>query len=58
MLKLPQDLEDILELGGNIASSSPTCDLKMTVTGALFGAVGTCVNVVLQPEDLFMERLR
>ena len=35
--------KSILELGGNNAIIiSPTCDLKMTVTGALFGAVGTC----------------
>lgn len=33
----------ILELGGNNAIIvSPTCDLKMTITGAIFGAVGTC----------------
>ena len=35
--------KSILELGGNNAIIiTPTCDLKMTVTGALFGAVGTC----------------
>ena len=35
--------KSILELGGNNAIIiAPTCDLKMTVTGALFGAVGTC----------------
>jgi aldehyde dehydrogenase (NAD+) len=35
--------KSILELGGNNAIIiTPTCDLKMTITGALFGAVGTC----------------
>jgi aldehyde dehydrogenase (NAD+) len=35
--------KSILELGGNNAIIiTPTCNLKMTVTGALFGAVGTC----------------
>ena len=35
--------KSILELGGNNAIIvSPTCDLKMTITGAIFGAVGTC----------------
>lgn len=33
----------ILELGGNNAIIiTPSCDLKITVTGAIFGAVGTC----------------
>ncbi|MEY2970399.1 MAG: hypothetical protein RLZZ599_772 [Bacteroidota bacterium] len=35
--------KSILELGGNNAIIiTPSCDLKMTVTGAVFGAVGTC----------------
>lgn len=33
----------ILELGGNNAIIiTPSCDLKMTITAAIFGAVGTC----------------
>jgi len=35
--------KSILELGGNNAIIiTPSCDLKMTITGAIFGAVGTC----------------
>src|SRR5210317_124413 len=35
--------KSILELGGNNAIViTPSSDLKMTVTGAVFGAVGTC----------------
>ena len=35
--------KSILELGGNNAIIiTPSSDLKMTVTGAVFGAVGTC----------------
>ena len=35
--------KSILELGGNNAIIiTPNADLKMTVTGAVFGAVGTC----------------
>ena len=35
--------KSILELGGNNAIIiTPSCDLKITVTGAIFGAVGTC----------------
>jgi aldehyde dehydrogenase (NAD+) len=35
--------KSILELGGNNAIIiTPSCNLKMTVTGAVFGAVGTC----------------
>src|SRR5210317_1223037 len=35
--------KSILELGGNNAIIiTPSCDLKITVTGAVFGAVGTC----------------
>lgn len=35
--------KSILELGGNNAIIiTPSSDLKMTITGAIFGAVGTC----------------
>jgi aldehyde dehydrogenase (NAD+) len=35
--------KSILELGGNNAIIiTPSCDLKITITGAIFGAVGTC----------------
>ena len=35
--------KSILELGGNNAIIiTPSCNLKMTITGAIFGAVGTC----------------
>ena len=45
--------KSLLELGGNNAIIiTESADLKITIIGALFGAVGTCGKGVLQQEDL------
>jgi aldehyde dehydrogenase (NAD+) len=44
--------KSLLELGGNNAIIvTPDADIKMTVIGAVFGAVGTADKDVRQPED-------